>query len=220
MRLQVPATGVSEAQHGDCLGYGHRPWDLFMLLAALIQPSAATHTSSGLQVDDDMFGPGSAAPAAGGAVKKGLLDNYDDVEGYYNFQVRVQTGRGHLSRSIRMCIRQSTAQAHAAASSAMLTALAGRAGGCTRSAVVMGGRFKAEKTRARTGRAASEMSRVSRWRLSGKASFRRACLACCLTCTQAEASLSRVQHLISNRLLLIGQSACTCATAWMDMDTS
>lgn len=85
----MPATGVSEAQHGDCLGYGHRPRDLFMLLAALIQPSAATHTSSGLQVDDDMFGPGSAAPAAGGAVKKGLLDNYDDVEGYYNFQVRV-----------------------------------------------------------------------------------------------------------------------------------
>ena len=40
-----------------------------------------------LQIDDDMFGPGTTAPAAGGAVKKGLLDNYDDVEGYYNFQV-------------------------------------------------------------------------------------------------------------------------------------
>ena len=40
-----------------------------------------------LQIDDDMFGPGTTAPAGGGAVKKGLLDNYDDVEGYYNFQV-------------------------------------------------------------------------------------------------------------------------------------
>ena len=41
-----------------------------------------------VQVDDDMFGPGTAAPAgAAPVVKKGLLDNYDDVEGYYNFQV-------------------------------------------------------------------------------------------------------------------------------------
>ena len=41
-----------------------------------------------VQVDDDMFGPGTTAPAAGApVVKKGLLDNYDDVEGYYNFQV-------------------------------------------------------------------------------------------------------------------------------------
>ena len=40
-----------------------------------------------LQVDDDMFGAGPAAAGpGGGAVKKGLLDNYDDVEGYYNFQ--------------------------------------------------------------------------------------------------------------------------------------
>ena len=35
-----------------------------------------------------MFGPGPTAAAAGApVVKKGLLDNYDDVEGYYNFQV-------------------------------------------------------------------------------------------------------------------------------------
>ena len=41
-----------------------------------------------MQVDDDMFGTGPAAPAgAAPVVKKGLLDNYDDVEGYYNFQV-------------------------------------------------------------------------------------------------------------------------------------
>lgn len=34
-----------------------------------------------------MFGAGPAAAGpGGGAVKKGLLDNYDDVEGYYNFQ--------------------------------------------------------------------------------------------------------------------------------------
>ena len=36
-----------------------------------------------------MFGPGPTAAAGrrpGG--QKGLLDNYDDVEGYYNFQVR------------------------------------------------------------------------------------------------------------------------------------
>ena len=50
--------------------------------------SASSETlTRALQIDDDMFGPGTTAPAGGGAVKKGLLDNYDDVEGYYNFQV-------------------------------------------------------------------------------------------------------------------------------------
>ncbi len=43
-----------------------------------------------------MFGPGPTAAAAGApVVKKGLLDNYDDVEGYYNFQVRPAASLHH-----------------------------------------------------------------------------------------------------------------------------
>ncbi len=43
-----------------------------------------------------MFGPGPNAAAAGApVVKKGLLDNYDDVEGYYNFQVRPASQLNH-----------------------------------------------------------------------------------------------------------------------------
>lgn len=38
-----------------------------------------------LQVDVDAL-----RDREGDAVKRGLLDNYDDVEGYYNFQVRLQ----------------------------------------------------------------------------------------------------------------------------------
>ena len=40
-------------------------------------------TSCCVQDDGDIF---AAAPA--GAARRGLLDNYDDAEGYYNFQVR------------------------------------------------------------------------------------------------------------------------------------
>ncbi|KAK9836273.1 hypothetical protein WJX81_001403 [Elliptochloris bilobata] len=47
------------------------------------------------QDDGDMFGAtpggggagGKGAPAPVGAARRGLLDNYDDAEGYYNFQV-------------------------------------------------------------------------------------------------------------------------------------
>jgi hypothetical protein len=46
--------------------------------------------------DDDMFGEGGG----GGGVKRnpvvpaGLVDNYDDPEGYYNFQVGQKSRRG------------------------------------------------------------------------------------------------------------------------------
>ena len=110
----------------------------------------------------------------------------------------------HLSRPTRMCIRQSTAHAKATASSVMLTRLAGKNGGCARSAVVMGGRLRAENTSARLGRDANERSRVSRWRLCGNASFSRACLACCLACTQAAVSSRLRQHVIPHHLARLG----------------
>ncbi len=41
----------------------------------------------------------AAAPAA--AIKKGLLDNYDDAEGYYNFQVgEVLNDRYEVRRAV------------------------------------------------------------------------------------------------------------------------
>jgi hypothetical protein len=48
--------------------------------------------------DDDMFGEGAGGGGAAGVtrhpvVPAGLMDNYDDPEGYYNFQVG-GTGRG------------------------------------------------------------------------------------------------------------------------------
>lgn len=38
-------------------------------------------------VDADMFAEDPGAPVGIAPAKKALLDNYDDVEGYYNFQV-------------------------------------------------------------------------------------------------------------------------------------
>lgn len=40
-------------------------------------------------VDADMFAEDPVAPVGLAPAKKALLDNYDDVEGYYNFQVAV-----------------------------------------------------------------------------------------------------------------------------------
>ncbi len=40
-------------------------------------------------VDADMFAEDPGAPVGIAPAKKALLDNYDDVEGYYNFQVAV-----------------------------------------------------------------------------------------------------------------------------------
>jgi len=52
-----------------------------------------------------MFGPGTAAPAAGApVVKKGLLDNYDDVEGYYNFQVRTSASHCPFCHCCHLCL--------------------------------------------------------------------------------------------------------------------
>ncbi len=42
---------------------------------------------------DERAGGAAAAPA-GGAARRGLLDNYDDAEGYYNFQARGPQGGG------------------------------------------------------------------------------------------------------------------------------
>ncbi len=58
-----------------------------------------------------MFGAGPAATAVpgGGAVKKGLLDNYDDVEGYYNFQASLSlVGSSILCSRPVTCARDST----------------------------------------------------------------------------------------------------------------
>ena len=38
-------------------------------------------------VDADMFAETPKAAASAAPAKKALLDNYDDAEGYYNFQV-------------------------------------------------------------------------------------------------------------------------------------
>jgi hypothetical protein len=53
--------------------------------------------------DDDMFGEGGGGGGAAGVkrtlvVPAGLMDNYDDPEGYYNFQV----GGGAVSRQCAM----------------------------------------------------------------------------------------------------------------------
>jgi len=40
-------------------------------------------------LDADMFAEDPGAPVGIAPAKKALLDNYDDVEGYYNFQVAV-----------------------------------------------------------------------------------------------------------------------------------
>ena len=40
-------------------------------------------------VDADMFAEDPVVPVGAAPAKKALLDNYDDVEGYYNFQVGV-----------------------------------------------------------------------------------------------------------------------------------
>ena len=88
----------------------------------------------------------------------------------------------HLLRSIHTCIRQTNAQAAVTASSEMLTNLAGKTGAAAKSAMVMGGRLKAAYSSARAGRNTSDRVCVNRWRLTGKASFRRACFACCLAC--------------------------------------
>lgn len=40
-------------------------------------------------IDADMFAEDPVAPVGIAPAKKALLDNYDDVEGYYNFQVAV-----------------------------------------------------------------------------------------------------------------------------------
>ena len=41
-------------------------------------------------VDADMFAGGPQLPQGTAPAKKALLDNYDDAEGYYNFQVSEQ----------------------------------------------------------------------------------------------------------------------------------
>lgn len=41
-------------------------------------------------VDADMFAGDAPLPQGTAPVKKALLDNYDDAEGYYNFQVSEQ----------------------------------------------------------------------------------------------------------------------------------
>lgn len=41
-------------------------------------------------VDADMFAGDPQLPQGTAPVKKALLDNYDDAEGYYNFQVSAQ----------------------------------------------------------------------------------------------------------------------------------
>jgi hypothetical protein len=57
--------------------------------------AAAAAADMFADVDDDMFS--AAADGAGGGrkgpvVPAGLSDNYDDAEGYYNFQVRLGLG--------------------------------------------------------------------------------------------------------------------------------
>ena len=60
---------------------------------AVAAPAAAAAAGSdGLDmfadnVDADMFAEDPGAPVGIAPAKKALLDNYDDVEGYYNFQV-------------------------------------------------------------------------------------------------------------------------------------
>ncbi len=62
---------------------------------AVAAPTAAAAAGSdGLDmfadnVDADMFAEDAGAPVGIAPAKKALLDNYDDVEGYYNFQVAV-----------------------------------------------------------------------------------------------------------------------------------
>jgi len=79
------------------------PWDVSARRAWLrLRPRLC---AGGRQDDGDMFGAtpageragGAAAAPAGGAARRGLLDNYDDAEGYYNFQARGGAGglRGH-----------------------------------------------------------------------------------------------------------------------------
>ena len=63
-----------------------------MAPAAPAAAAAAAATGDGLDmfadnVDADMFAEDPVVPAGTAPAKKALLDNYDDVEGYYNFQV-------------------------------------------------------------------------------------------------------------------------------------
>lgn len=63
--------------------------------AAVAAPTAAAAAGGdGLDmfadnIDADMFAEDPVAPVGTAPAKKALLDNYDDVEGYYNFQVAV-----------------------------------------------------------------------------------------------------------------------------------
>lgn len=63
-----------------------------MAPAAPAAAAAAAAIGDGLDmfadnVDADMFAEDPGAPVGVAPAKKALLDNYDDVEGYYNFQV-------------------------------------------------------------------------------------------------------------------------------------
>ena len=62
-----------------------------------------------LQVDDKVFAgsPGRGGNGAvGPATKRGLLDNYDDAEGYYNFQVDLagDPGCGRVCTNLRLSV--------------------------------------------------------------------------------------------------------------------
>lgn len=81
--LQVPRQAAEEAKEA-----------VVAPAAPAAAAAAAAAIGDGLDmfadnVDADMFAEDPVVPVGAAPAKKALLDNYDDVEGYYNFQVGV-----------------------------------------------------------------------------------------------------------------------------------
>ena len=77
--LQIPREAAGEVKEA-------------IAASAAANGGAGTNTDGGLDMfadnlDADMFADAPLPPVGTAPAKKALLDNYDDAEGYYNFQV-------------------------------------------------------------------------------------------------------------------------------------